>query len=88
MLKLRKRGVSLRAIAEETSLGLPTVRTIVDKRDGCDRTTVKHLERIDPDRKLEASWRARKRTRDRLPKRINETLARGRELVKQAKGLG
>jgi hypothetical protein len=87
VLKLRKRGVSLRGLAEETSLGLPTVRTIVDKRDGRDRTTIKHLARIDPDRKLEASWRARKRVRDALPKRIAATLEQGRELVKQAKGL-
>jgi hypothetical protein len=30
---------------------------------------------------------SRKRVRDGLPKRINETLAKGRELVKEAKGL-
>jgi hypothetical protein len=63
------------------------VRTIVDKRDGRDRTTIKHLVRIDPDRKLETSWRARKRVRDGLPKRIAATLEQGRELVKEAKGL-
>ena len=53
VLNSRKRGVSLRGIAEETNLGLP-VRTIVDKRDRRDRTTIKHLARIDPDRN--ASW--------------------------------
>jgi hypothetical protein len=52
--KLHKRGVSLRGIVDETSLGLRTVRTIVDQGDGRDRTTIKHLERIDPERKLEA----------------------------------
>jgi hypothetical protein len=38
VLKLHKAGTSLRAIAEETSLGLRTVRTIVDgrKRHGPD----------------------------------------------------
>jgi hypothetical protein len=87
VLKLRQRGLSLRGIADETNLGLPTVRTIVDRRDGRDRTTVKHLARIDPDRKLEASWQARRRTRKSLPKRIDETLAKGRELIKAAKGL-
>ena len=87
VLKLRKAGRSLRGIAENLSLGLATVRTIVEQGDGRDRTTVKHWQRIDPDRKQEASWRARKRTRDALPKRINETLAKGRELVKEAKGL-
>ena len=87
VLKLHKAGGSLRGIAEDTSLGLATVRTIVSQKDGTDRTTVKHLERIAPDRAAAARWRARKRTRDALPKRINETLAKGRELVKEAKGL-
>jgi hypothetical protein len=87
VLKLHKTGGSLRGIAEDTSLGLATVRTIVSQKNGTDRTTVKHLERIDPDRAASARWRARKRTRDALPKRINETLAKGRELVKEAKGL-
>jgi hypothetical protein len=85
--KLHKAGTSLRAIVAATSLGLRTVRTIVDEGYGRDRTTVKHLERIDPERKLEASWRARQRTRDALPKRIGETLAKGRALVQAAKGL-
>jgi hypothetical protein len=87
VLKLRKAGTSLRGIVDETSLPLWTVRTIVDKGEGTDRTMVKHLQRIDPDRARTAAWRARKRTRDGLPKRINETLAKGRELVKEAKGL-
>jgi hypothetical protein len=69
VLKLHKAGGSLRGIAEDTSLGLATVRTIVSQKNGTDRTTVKHLERIDPDRAAAARWRARKRTRDALPKR-------------------
>ena len=36
ILKMRKRGASLRG---ETSLGLPTVRTIVGKKAGTDRTS-------------------------------------------------
>src|SRR5262245_14092720 len=36
VLKLRKAGKSLRTIAEETSLGLRTVCTIVDKGAGTD----------------------------------------------------
>ena len=39
--KLRKVGKSLRWIAEETSLTLSTVRTIVSKADGTDRTSQK-----------------------------------------------
>jgi hypothetical protein len=42
VLKLR----SLRGIAEDTSLGLPIVRTIIDKGDSRDRTSIKHLQRI------------------------------------------
>jgi hypothetical protein len=58
-----------------TSFGLRTVRTIVDQGDGRDRTTIKHLERIDPDRKLEASWRAL---------RVIEEYANGlREIIKK-----
>jgi DNA repair exonuclease SbcCD ATPase subunit len=85
--KLSKAGKSLRAIMEETSLSFQTVRTIVDQANGVDRTTMKHLERIDPDRKEETLWRAHSRVRKALPKRITETLERGRELVKAAKGL-
>jgi transposase len=88
VLKLRKGGMSVRSIAEEVSLELQTVRTIVDQRDGTDRTTVKYAQRIASDRTAAARWRARKRTRDGLPKRINEALATGRDLVKEAKGLG
>ena len=87
VLKLHKGGRSLRGIAEDTSLGLQTVRTIVAQVERRDRTTVKHLQRIDPDRAAETRWKARKRMRDALPKRINETLAKGRELIKEAKGL-
>jgi len=47
------------------------------------------LSKLDSDRKgRKTAWRARQRTRDALPKRINQTLARGRELAKEAKGLG
>jgi hypothetical protein len=83
--KLHRSGRSLRGIAEETNLGFQTVRTILGKDVGTDRTTVKHLQRIDPGRFKEEPWR--ERTRRSLPKRITETLERGRELVKAAKGL-
>jgi hypothetical protein len=51
----------LRGIAEDTSLGLRTVRTVVNQRDGTDRTTIKRLERIDPDRARERRWQAKPR---------------------------
>jgi len=51
--------MSLRRIAEETSLGVRIVPNIVEQGDGRDLDTTKHLERerIDPDRRPEASWR-------------------------------
>jgi hypothetical protein len=87
VLKLRKAGQSLRAIAEETSLGLNTVRTIVDQRDQRDRTTIKHMERIRRDMGEERTWLSRKRTRDGLPRRINALRQQRAELQKEAKGL-
>src|SRR5262249_38691905 len=83
--KLHRSGKSLRAIQDETNLCFQTVRTILGKDAGTDRTTVRHLQRIDPVRFKEEPWR--ERTRTALPKRINETLERGAELVKAAKGL-
>jgi hypothetical protein len=83
--KLRMAGRSLRAIMEETNLGFQTVRTILGKDAGTDRTTRKHLQRIDPGSFKEEPWR--ERTRASLPERITETLEHGRELVKAAKGL-
>lgn len=85
--KLRAEGQSLRAIAEATNLGLKTVCTIIDKGDGVDRTTIKHLKRIDPDRAAERLWQARRRTRDSLPKRIAATEKANAELRLEAKGL-
>jgi hypothetical protein len=85
--KLHKQGMSLRGIVDETSLGLQTVRTIIDQRDRKDRTARNHLERIKPDREQERSWLAKKRMRDALPKSINVTRATCDELAKEAKGL-
>jgi hypothetical protein len=87
LLKLRKRGLALRVIAEETNLGLNTVRTIIDQRDQRDRTSVKHLERIRRDMGEERTWQSRKRTRDGLPRRITAAQQQSAELLKEAKGL-
>lgn len=84
--KLRKVGRSLRDIADETSLGLRTVCTIVAKGNGTDRTTVKYLQRIDPDRAAVLRERSQARAIKALPRAINATLKAGRELLKEAKG--
>jgi len=87
VLKLRKRRMSLRAIAEETSLGLSTVRTIVDQGDQRDRTSVKYLKRIRRDMGEERTWQSRQRSRHSLPRRIKTLERQSAELRKEAKGL-
>jgi hypothetical protein len=86
VLKLRKAGNSLRAIAEETSLGLRTVCTIIAKGAGTDRTSVKYLQRIDPDRAAILRHKSTVRVIKALPRSINATLEAGRDLLKEAKG--
>jgi hypothetical protein len=88
VLKLRKRGRSLRGIADDTSLGFPTVRTIVGQMNGTDRTTQKHRGRIEIDRLQLARWKRQRRTGNALPKRVNAFLQEGRAISKEARGLG
>jgi hypothetical protein len=87
VLKLHKGGVSLRAIVDETNLGLRTVRTIIDQKRGTDRTTRKHRGRIDPSGVV-TTWKRQKRTGQYLPKRAQAVAEAGAELIKEAKGLG
>lgn len=84
VLKLHKCGSSLRGIADETSLGLPTLRTIIGKRYGTDRTSQRHRERID-NRIRASTWKRQRRTGDALPKRVQRIVKEGEALVKEAK---
>lgn len=86
--KMHGAGASLRSIADETNLGLQTVRTIIGRETRSDRTSIARLTRIDPEHQAVVSWKARKRTRAGLPKRIDETLKDGAALLKEVKGLG
>ena len=86
--KMHKAGKSLRGIAEETGLGLSTVRTIVGRINRSDRTTKKRWQRIQLDKTEQAHWKSRKRTGDALPRRAQRVVETGTELVKEAKGLG
>ncbi len=88
VLKLKKAGKSFRVIAEETSLSLQTVRTIVGRQTRTDRTSINRLQKLDPENAAVSAFKARKRVRDALPKRISKTLDQGAALVKEAKGLG
>jgi hypothetical protein len=87
VLALRKARTSLRAIVRITGLGIRTVRTVIGKADGTDRTTKRtnELRRLELNRAAMASYRARKRSRDALPKRVNALLKSGRALVKRAR---
>jgi hypothetical protein len=90
VLKLHKAGKSLRWIAEEMTLGLNTVRTIVAKGNGTDRTMQKHrerLERIEIDRTQATHQKRQKHTGDALPRQAQRVVEEGRELIKEAKGL-
>jgi regulator of protease activity HflC (stomatin/prohibitin superfamily) len=87
VLRLRGAGKSLRTIADETNLGLNTVRTIVDQGNRPDRTSMKHLERIRRDMGEEREWQSRKRARESLPRRIAALQDQAAELHKEAKGL-
>jgi hypothetical protein len=88
VIKLRKAGKSLRGIVGETGLGIRTVRTIIGKTDGTDRTTAhrNELRKIELNRAAMAAYRARKRTRDTLEKRINKLLEGGQALLRRARG--
>jgi hypothetical protein len=85
VMRLHKAGTSLRGIAVHTGLGIRTIRTITESSTGADRTTLKaeafrqralHKARM-------ATYRARKRVRDALPKRISDLLQSGPELLKR-----
>jgi hypothetical protein len=88
ILAYRKAGKSLRWIAEEMNLGLQTVRTVIDKRDGVDRATLARLQRIAPDRFAEARMKRSRRDIAALPKRIASNKESIAGLVKEAKGVG
>jgi hypothetical protein len=84
VMNLHKSGMSLRSIVKATNLGLGTVRTIIGKANGTDRTTKRtnELRRLELNRANMNAYRARRRTRDALPKKITEFLKHGRELMK------
>jgi hypothetical protein len=86
--RLHKAGKSLRDIADETNLGLSTVRTIVGQINGTDRTTLKHLTRIDPERARAKVWKSKLQQRNALPQRIHELQKNGARLLKEVKGIG
>jgi cell fate (sporulation/competence/biofilm development) regulator YmcA (YheA/YmcA/DUF963 family) len=87
ILAHRKAGKSLRWIAEEMNLGLQTVRTVIDKKDGVDRTTLDRWQRIAPDMRQRRDRLRREKDVGVLRKRIPRLLEESAELIKRAKGL-
>jgi hypothetical protein len=88
VLRLKHNGMSLRAIMDETNLGMQTIRTIIGRKDYSDRTTMRYLEKINHKPIRDPLGRGRKRTREALlSKGIAENLAEGAALIKAAKGL-
>jgi hypothetical protein len=85
---LKHKGMSIRGISDETSLGMQTVRTIIGHAAGNDRATMKRMERIDPEHAMVREWRGKKRTRQALPKKIEKFIDDADRLIKAAKGLG
>jgi len=83
-------GESLRKIAAATGVRIRTVRTVLEKAAGVDRTTRKRAElrRLEFDRLRAADFRARHKERANLPTRIGEALAGAAGILKRAKGLG
>lgn len=84
VIKHHKAGKSARWIAEEMTLSRRTVTTVIDKLDGSDRNTQKRRRQLglEPKRK---DWRPAAMAR--LPKRATEHFEKGRELLKEARGL-
>jgi hypothetical protein len=80
-------GRSIRWIAEEMNLGVRTVRTVIDKKDGVDRTTLDRWQRISPDMRQERDRRRREKDVRAMRQRIPSLLESSAELIKQAKGL-
>jgi hypothetical protein len=81
---LHRTDIIERGIAEETSLALRTVRTIVEQGEGRDRTTRKYLERITPDKRTgsrivgqEASTRCTAQADQRDPQDVRGACQRG-----------
>ena len=85
------RDQSLRSIAEDINIGVRSVRTIIDKKDGVDRATQARLERIAPARITTTKQRALQRKLAGIPQRLKRLLKDmdrlTADLDKRAKGM-
>lgn len=83
--QLHAEGKSLRGIAEDLSLGLQTVHTILGKDVYLDRGSRKILQRIAPDHLREKLYQRRKTGRKALQRQINTWLKTRTELDREAR---
>jgi hypothetical protein len=63
------------------NLGLQTVRTVIDKKDGVDRTTLDRFQRIAPDMRQRRDRLRREKDVGVLRKRIPQILEDSGELI-------
>jgi hypothetical protein len=84
IIRHHKVGKSSRWIAEEMTLSRRTVTTIIGKLDGTDRTTNAHRLRLGLEPKCKDG---RPVAMARFPRQATKHLEKGRELLKEAKGL-
>jgi hypothetical protein len=87
VLELHEAGEPVWIIMDETKLSRQTVRTIIGRKHGTDRTTKKRRAKWMPPDAIPED-KAGQRTFAALPKRVTAQLAEGAELGKEAKGLG
>jgi hypothetical protein len=85
--QLDRKGMSLRAIAEDVEIGLQTVRTILDGDVHMTRADKKQLTRIAPDALQEKLWQRQRQGRRSLPQRLGAIEKASAELHKEVKGL-
>jgi hypothetical protein len=84
ILKHHRAGKSSRWIADEMNLSRGAVRTVIEKANGTDRTTMGRRKKLGLESPRK-DWRDA--ARERLPKQLTKHLEKGRELRKAAKGL-
>jgi hypothetical protein len=63
------------------------VRTIVDRKNGTDRTSKRHRAKIEPDRQRMAHEKRLQRLRTGLPKRAQAVVKAGEALLTEARGI-
>jgi DNA-binding CsgD family transcriptional regulator len=85
VVRLRRKGISLREIAKQTHLGLKTVRTVIAHAERTDGPTQRRARvlRIKVDRQPLVRLEARRKTRDIVRKQLPELNEQAKRLLKE-----